>query len=399
MGHHVAAADAVLVSYLGNRCKDLSRAALETRVANSTVLGACTSHALARLTREQLCALDWALDAHKAAGPAPAGAHCSAPPVKRLLRFDSDSCYADTLVVALLTLPGLDAVRQALLATKLSPLATVPSQRAKEQQLMQQRALAVREELRVVKDYLLRSARPARPASGTLATLRWHLQRLAAQYREAHGTRSLLATDFTRGQADPVDVLDLLDGTLGLGTSDVLTTQGEQLPFYSPRNHLTAPAQPPPPKASGQGGGANGGGASGPASGAASVREYLQKQTDIAYANALYLPVQRIGPDRLAPSGVARLEGWVLPEEELRVGVDVNNALAQPLRLAAVVLHHGSAQGGHYTALLRYGACWYHYDDLRKPLQLVAVGAYGDMLKYGGGMALTDSAAVIYTRH
>lgn len=45
-----------------------------------------------------------------------------------------------------------------------------------------------------------------------------------------------------------------------------------------------------------------------------------------------------------------------------------------------MIIHHGSGNGGHYTCVYECLGAWYHYDDLRKNIQLV--GSFEDLLDH-----------------
>jgi ubiquitin C-terminal hydrolase len=46
------------------------------------------------------------------------------------------------------------------------------------------------------------------------------------------------------------------------------------------------------------------------------------------------------------------------------------------MSLVGFVVHHGNANGGHYTAFFVCDSVWYSYDDIRSTAQTKKVGEY-----------------------
>ena len=66
-----------------------------------------------------------------------------------------------------------------------------------------------------------------------------------------------------------------------------------------------------------------------------------------------------------------------------------------PLILTAILVHHGKATGGHYTAYLNCNGLWYAYNDMGyKSLSLI--GDYNEMLKNEGDIILKNATDYFY---
>lgn len=65
------------------------------------------------------------------------------------------------------------------------------------------------------------------------------------------------------------------------------------------------------------------------------------------------------------------------------------------LYLKSIIVHHGHAEGGHYTAMLECGGEWYHYNDIAYT-KLKKIGSYDDLLKYKDGYVFKNCTNIMY---
>jgi hypothetical protein len=97
---------------------------------------------------------------------------------------------------------------------------------------------------------------------------------------------------------------------------------------------------------------------------------YKKKCTVIKYLSA---PFMYVHVDRNFAGEKCR--NPVIPPKKIKLLKDPH-----PIYLNGLIIHHGGASGGHYTACFVCKGVWYHFDDLR-PNHKAVIGTFEDLLK------------------
>lgn len=65
--------------------------------------------------------------------------------------------------------------------------------------------------------------------------------------------------------------------------------------------------------------------------------------------------------------------------------------------LAAVIIHNGAAtEGGHYTAMIRQGNSWYHYDDIGPKME--KIGSFMNMISWNNNHVKKNCTILVYDK-
>jgi ubiquitin C-terminal hydrolase len=99
------------------------------------------------------------------------------------------------------------------------------------------------------------------------------------------------------------------------------------------------------------------------------VKEAFTRRTE--RTTYLSTPFLHIHLNRLTYAG--KLDTTVIPRLKMKLKENRKN-----IYLRSMIVHHGKGDGGHYTCIYECSGLWYHYDDLRKNIQLV--GSFEDLL-------------------
>jgi hypothetical protein len=115
---------------------------------------------------------------------------------------------------------------------------------------------------------------------------------------------------------------------------------------------------------------------------------YKTKIEKISIQNAplLFIHVDRLIKDHYSDSE-EKLETIVVPEAQIKLK---DNTLA----LQSIIIHLGSAHGGHYICLFKCNVQWYEYDDLSKHISLI--GSLDDVYKYNHHFYMKNCTDLIY---
>ena len=89
----------------------------------------------------------------------------------------------------------------------------------------------------------------------------------------------------------------------------------------------------------------------------------------------------------------------VIPEEELRVcAVRKGEKCKKILHCISMMIHHGSAKGGHYTCVFKHqkNGQWYHYNDLADGYEFI--GDFAEVLKWKNGLVPRNLVNCVYAK-
>lgn len=89
----------------------------------------------------------------------------------------------------------------------------------------------------------------------------------------------------------------------------------------------------------------------------------------------------------------------VIPEEELRVcAMRQGEKCHKILKCISIMVHHGSAKGGHYTCVFKHhkDGQWYHYNDLSSGYDLI--GDFSEMLRWRNGIVPKNLVNCVYAK-
>jgi hypothetical protein len=102
---------------------------------------------------------------------------------------------------------------------------------------------------------------------------------------------------------------------------------------------------------------------------------YLVSTTTYMSAPLLYLHLNRLVDQSLiGGTGLVKLTTRVFPMSSFLLSNQ------HTLDLTAIIVHSGTASGGHYTSYIKCDDLWYHYDDVRFT-QLKLMGDFASLLK------------------
>jgi ubiquitin C-terminal hydrolase len=113
---------------------------------------------------------------------------------------------------------------------------------------------------------------------------------------------------------------------------------------------------------------------------------YLRRVEEVHYLSAPYMiiHVARMGQGY-------KMKGRIDAPERVKLK---NNKTC--LYLQSIIVHHGGHQGGHYTCFVRCHDIWYHYDDLTFSGTLEKIGTYADLKAYRNGYAFVNCTDFVY---
>ena len=116
----------------------------------------------------------------------------------------------------------------------------------------------------------------------------------------------------------------------------------------------------------------------------------LAFKTKIEKISIQEAPILYIHIDRLIKNyygDVDKLETVIVPEAQINLK---NNSL----KLQSIIVHIGSAIGGHYICLFKCNDKWYEFDDLSKHVSLI--GSLNDVYKYNDHFYVKNCTDLIY---
>ena len=138
------------------------------------------------------------------------------------------------------------------------------------------------------------------------------------------------------------------------------------------------------------------------------MRDFVPKNVDTFTLEdgTKYTKVTRVIQSRLLVVNVVRnfldvekVTTPVIPEEELRVcAVRQGEKCKKILRCVSIMIHHGSAKGGHYTCVFKHhkDGCWYHYNDLSEGYE--HIGDFMDVLRWKNGIVPKNLVNCVYAK-
>lgn len=92
----------------------------------------------------------------------------------------------------------------------------------------------------------------------------------------------------------------------------------------------------------------------------------------VRVSNIVDTPYLIIYAHRLRLESTSVINKKIIPSRSIQIG---DNSL----KLSAIVIHQGTAHGGHYTTYLKIKKKWYYYNDLGPSIELI--GGYKDLLE------------------
>lgn len=66
------------------------------------------------------------------------------------------------------------------------------------------------------------------------------------------------------------------------------------------------------------------------------------------------------------------------------------------LYLRSIIVHHGGADGGHYTCFIKCKSSWLHYDDLAFDGNMKRIGSFDKLQRYKKAMVLKNCTNLVY---
>lgn len=290
-------------------------------------------------------------------------------PLKRYLRFDSNSCYIDCITTAIMTLKGLAKLRKVYLSTALD-IKPVELPFGFNQRYMDgvvETSSYLQQEMTRIQGHL--TEEQPLIASGTLKTFRRLVDRLdrLMHNNTLKNKNDDMRVNWTDRENDPNELLYIFNKIYNvpanvhiIGSSNANTRvffndatvywpKGERV---SVNDYLTAEKL--------------------------SFEEPKDSRFRNKYLRADYLYV-KVSRGHNEKDITSKKHDIVTLDEYLDLAKNKKR-----LRLSAIIMHHGSSlHTGHYTMMIRYGECWYHYNNIGPELK--PVGSYDHMIRYNRG--------------
>uniref|UniRef100_A0A6C0CGJ9 USP domain-containing protein n=1 Tax=viral metagenome TaxID=1070528 RepID=A0A6C0CGJ9_9ZZZZ len=116
---------------------------------------------------------------------------------------------------------------------------------------------------------------------------------------------------------------------------------------------------------------------------------YSRKIEKVTYLSSklLFITVNRIF--KMGSQDAEKIDSKVIPALKLKLKDNDDN-----LYLKSIIIHHGSAGGGHYTTLFNCKGKWYEYDDMKSSIDLI--GNFEDLCEYNDNYYLKNCTNIIY---
>jgi len=118
---------------------------------------------------------------------------------------------------------------------------------------------------------------------------------------------------------------------------------------------------------------------------------YVKTKKEITYVDG---PFFYFHLPRIYRNVVNNREHLVKHNKEIVPSKDVKLANGKKLTLQSLIVHHGGANGGHYTCVYRCSDKFYEFDDMRH--QVTLIGDFAKMKAYRSGYILKNVTCFVY---
>ncbi len=121
-------------------------------------------------------------------------------------------------------------------------------------------------------------------------------------------------------------------------------------------------------------------------------KAYSKRIESIIFMNSplLYIHISRVANNEMIGGlGKIKLLTPIIPNESIKMQNE------KYLYLRAIIVHHGKANGGHYTAYLNCDKVWYHYNDAGFT-KMIKIGSYDKLIGLNSNYVLSNGTDYLY---